>query len=50
MAVRVLLPYAFEVCRGQEKQLGLVLPIPPRLEKDMKAAASRRTLMDRLAR
>jgi hypothetical protein len=43
IAVRLGLPPIVEPCRTQHAQLGLLLPIPPALKRDLTLAASRQT-------
>jgi hypothetical protein len=41
VAVRISVPYGSEIHRGQYTQLGILLPIPPRLRQALAAAANR---------
>ncbi|HEX5727523.1 MAG TPA: hypothetical protein VFX98_18770 [Longimicrobiaceae bacterium] len=41
-AVRFSLPYRHEVCRGRMIQLGVLIPVPPRLRAELEAAGARR--------
>ena len=43
MAIRIALPYRYEVCRGQIAQLGLDLPLPDHLRAELVQAAGRRS-------